>query len=51
LWPHTTPGAMALYEIYFCISTGNFYVNLNFSGAVVLEKKIFENLTYKNTVM
>jgi hypothetical protein len=41
--------AIALYETHFCISTGNFYVNLNFSGAVDLEEIFFIILPLKNT--
>jgi hypothetical protein len=33
---------MALYETHFCISTGNFNINLNYSGAADL-RKIFSN--------
>jgi hypothetical protein len=31
-------GAMALYQTHFSISTGNFYVNLNSSGAAILRR-------------
>jgi hypothetical protein len=45
LWTHLTPGAMLLYETFFCTTTRNFYVILNFSIAVVLGKRNFNDTT------
>jgi hypothetical protein len=36
-------------QTWICTMSASFHVNLNFSGLVVLEKKIFKHFSYKNT--